>query len=114
MDGLTIEECKRISRFIESQLDKDSDDFYLEVSSPGLSNPFKVKKQYIKNIGKEIEIVLDDGEKITGKITEVNDDYIIAETTEIKKIANKKQEIKELHKIDFKNIKTSKNIISFK
>ncbi|MDR2011253.1 MAG: ribosome assembly cofactor RimP [Bacteroidales bacterium] len=114
MNGLTIEECKRISRFIESQLDRENEDFLLEVSSPGLTNPFKVKKQYIKNIGKEIEIVLTDGEKISGKLTDVNDSNIIVETTEIKKIENKKQEVKEQQKIDFTNIKTAKNIISFK
>ncbi|MDL2262515.1 ribosome assembly cofactor RimP [Bacteroidales bacterium OttesenSCG-928-I21] len=114
INGLTIAECKRISRFVESKLNEKDEIFSLEVSSPGLSNPFKVRQQYVKNIGKEIEVLLTDGEKLLGKLLSVNVEDIIIETTELKKIANKKQEVKEEHKIEFNNIKTSKNIISFK
>ena len=52
-EGVTIEECAKVSRIIESGLDREIEDFELEVSSPGLNSPFKVLPQYFKNIGKE-------------------------------------------------------------
>lgn len=114
LNGLAIEECKRISRYIESKLDGENEDFSLDVSSPGLTNPFKVQKQYIKNLKKDIEIVMIDGEKITGKLIEVEQEHITVEISEKKKINNKKQEVSEKIKVDFINIKTAKSIISFK
>lgn len=113
-NGITINDCKKISKYVEDKLNENVEDFSLEVSSPGLTNPFKVFKQYIKNIGKELEIVLVDGKKITGKLLEVNDDSIKIETKEIKKNNNKKMEIIEEENIYFDNIKFTKNIISFK
>jgi ribosome maturation factor RimP len=113
-NGLTIEECKRISRYIETQLDRENEDFSLEVSSPGLSNPFKVKQQYSKSLNKNVEVITTDGEKIIGQLIEVDDNYIILESSKIKKVNNKKQEIKEQHKLEYINIKVTKNLISFK
>ena len=113
-NGLTIEECKRISHYIESNIGEIEENFSLEVGSPGLSNPFKVKEQYVKNLNKKIEVITKDAEKIEGTLLEISEDYIIVETSEIKKIENKKQEIKEQQKIEFINIKTAKNIIFFK
>ena len=112
-EGLTIEECRRINHYIESGLNREEEDFSLEVSSPGLSNPFKVKEQYTKNLNKKIEIITTDGEKIEGFLIEISENFIVIENSVIKKINNKKQEVKEQHKLEFVNIKTAKNIISF-
>src|SRR5665213_3445944 len=60
-EGLAIDECVNMSRWIESQLDRDTEDFELEVSSPGLDQPFKVIRQYQKNIGKEVDVKFIDG-----------------------------------------------------
>lgn len=114
LEGLAVEECKRISRFIESQLDREEEDYALEVGSPGLSKSFKVLKQYEKYINREVETVTDDGEKVTGILKEANKDFIIIETSTTKKINNKKQLIVEESKIEFVNIKTTKSVISFK
>jgi len=65
LEGISIDECAEISRLVESNLDREVEDFELEISSPGLTQPFKVKQQYFKNIGKDIEIVLSTGEKIS-------------------------------------------------
>lgn len=113
-DGLAVEECKRISRFITAHFDRDIEDFSLEVSSPGLSKPFKVLKQYQKCINQEVETVLFDGEKFIGKLIEASDNYIIIETSIIKKVNNKKQTITEQTKIEYTNIKATKSVISFK
>ena len=113
LNGITIEACKRISRYIESQLDRDTEDFSLEVGSPGLSKPFKVDQQYLKALNTNIEVVTKDGEKICGKLSAFNDDNIVVTKIFNKKIANKKQEVQEEYIIDKTNIKSAKSEISF-
>ncbi len=114
-NGLTIEECKRISRLIESQFDRDEEDFSLEVSSPGLSKSFKVDEQYKKALNTEIEVLLTDGEKIRGILTNINDENNSIEILKIKKVKidNKKQNIEEKHIILKRDIKTTKSVIIF-
>ncbi len=113
LNGITIEACKRISRHIESQLDRDAEDFSLEVGSPGLSKPFRVDQQYLKAIGTNVEVVTKDGQKICGKLSAFNDEDIVVIKTFIKKIANKKQEVHEEYIIEKINIKSVKSEISF-
>ena len=59
-NGITIKQCVEISRAIEGSLDRDTEDFDLQVSSPGIDSAFKVKEQYIKSIGKNVEVLLKD------------------------------------------------------
>ena len=61
--GVSIQECVSVSRFIENQLDREAEDFELEVSSPGLDQPFKVLQQYQKYLGREVEIKFFEGKK---------------------------------------------------
>jgi len=112
-NGLTILECKRISRFVESQLDREIEDFSLELGSPGLSKSFIVDEQYKKALNTEVEVVLIDGEKLCGILTNFMDGSI--EITESKrvKIKNKKQDIEEKHIVLINNIKTTKSVITF-
>ncbi len=112
-NGLTIEECKRISRFIESQFDREIEDFSLEVGSPGLSKPFKVDEQYKKALNTEVDVVLTDGEKINGILTKFDSDHI--EVTESKKVKinNKKQIVEEKHVVSMNDIKTTKSVVTF-
>ncbi len=114
MNGISIDECKRISRGIEESLDRETEDFSLEVSSPGLTNPFRVKEQYLKNIGKQVEIVYVDGEKITATLKGITDNSISVETSTIKKVENKKVTETEQFEIERVNIKTVKSVIDFK
>jgi len=113
-DGLSIEECRRINHVIESNLDREKEDYSLEVGSPGLSNPFKVIGQYLKSINKEVEIVLEDGEKIIGTLLFADENEITVSRTFTKKIENKKQQITEESKIKIKEIKSTRSVISFK
>lgn len=112
-NGITIEACKRISRYIESQFDRDIEDFSLEVGSPGLSKPFRVDQQYLKALNTNVEVVTLDGEKICGKLSAFNENAIVITKTLKKKIDNKKQEIQEEYTIDKINIKSTKSEISF-
>jgi len=100
-EGISIEECVRISRFINEQLDRDVEDYSLEVSSPGISAPFKVKQQYEKNVGHTIEVRLGDGDRVEGKLAKVSDQSIL--------ILVKGKEME----IFFKDIDKAKTIISF-
>ena len=73
-DGVWIDDCVDLSRYIEAHLDREVEDFELEVGSAGIGKPFKVKQQYINNIGNEVEILLKDGKKLKGILKDVADD----------------------------------------
>ncbi|MBQ7967494.1 MAG: ribosome assembly cofactor RimP [Bacteroidaceae bacterium] len=65
-DGVWIEDCVLLSRHIEANLDRDVEDYELEVGSAGIGQPFKVLRQYINHIGKEVEVLAKDGKKYRG------------------------------------------------
>jgi len=115
-DGLTIDKCVAISRSIEQKLDRDSEDFELQVSSPGLSEPFKVKEQYLKNTGREVEVVKTDGEKLEGELLEANDEGFLLKTAKREKLEGhkKKQLIVKEHQFKYGEIKSAKVVVSFK
>ncbi|MBN1950362.1 MAG: ribosome assembly cofactor RimP [Bacteroidales bacterium] len=95
--GVTIDDCVAFSRAIEHNLDREEEDFELEVSSAGISEPFQIREQYLKNLGKDVEIQLTTGAKVSGKLVEVKEDGYIVE--QIKKVTvegkKKKQSISE-------------------
>jgi len=76
--GVPLEECVRISRHIEHQLDREEFDFSLEVTTPDITKPISNPRQYIKNIGRTLEIQLEN-EKIEGTLMEVMDHNIVIE-----------------------------------
>ncbi len=78
-ESIDIDSCVAITRQIEAVFDRDVEDYQLEVGSAGLTSPFKVKGQYVKNIGNELEILTCDGRKLTGRLVEVNDDDFTVE-----------------------------------
>lgn len=116
MNGLSIDNCVAISRHVEHSLDRDAEDFSLEVSSPGLDMPLKVFKQYQKNVGRDLIIVRTDETDLTGKLLEVNDDGIKLHTERKERLEGKKKKqlIVEEFEISFNDIKTAKVIIAFK
>ena len=65
-EGVWIEDCVELSRFIESKLDREKEDFELEVGSAGIGQPFKVLQQYINHIGMDVEVLKNDGLKLAG------------------------------------------------
>ena len=82
-DGITIEKCtsvnKALYKYIEESELFPGGNFSLEVSSPGVDEPLKLFRQYKKNIGRRIEVVMNDGTKAEGKLLKINDDEIIIE-----------------------------------
>lgn len=112
--GLSIDKCIEMSRHIEHQFDREVEDFSLEVSSPGLTQPFKVLRQYLKNLGKEVEIVTSKGDKLVGILKSADEKSFFAEVTSNVKIDGKKTV--EVKTIEFlpDDIKTVKPVITFK
>ncbi|MCD4682521.1 MAG: ribosome assembly cofactor RimP [Bacteroidales bacterium] len=107
-NGITIAECVKISRNIESYFDRDEEDFELRVSSPGLNKPFKLLRQYKKYIDREIEITTHDDKKITGILKSCSESNI-----EIEIITCKKEKIAVIMDIQLDEIKDAKPVISF-
>lgn len=112
--GITIDKCVDVSRYVEHKLDRETEDFALDVSSPGLEMPLKVHEQYLKNIGREL-IIEYSGNKITGKLLEVLADTIIVEEKrmEIPEGQKKKQLVVEQKTLVISEIKMAKVKISF-
>ena len=111
--GICIGECVQISRHIENSLDREAEDFSLEVSSPGLSVPFKVLRQYQKNIGREVEAVTKSGEKQKGILKSADSKGFELEIVAKEKVDRKKVEVTKLLTYSFDQIKTVKIVISF-
>lgn len=116
-DGLTIKQCVSVSRNVEHNLDRDEEDFELHVSSPGLTEGFKVKEQYIKYINRNIEILtVTSDKKMEGVLLEVGDENIILETSAREKVEGhkKKQLVVKKQILKYDEIKSAKAVISFK
>lgn len=112
-NGMSIDECIKISRHIESNLDREEEDYELEVSSPGLDKAFKVKEQYMKNVGRELKLKTQEKE-LKGKLIQVNEDDIVLEVLKKEKGKKKKDLESEQIEILFSDIKEAKVVISFK
>ncbi len=112
-NGITIEKCIRINRALYKQIEEGSlfpnGDFALEVSSPGVDEPLKLNRQYQKNIGRTVEVCLNDETKKQGKLRSVNDTDISIEETEGKG----KKTIMKITTILFIQIKHTKVLVTF-
>ncbi len=108
--AVTIDDCIRLSKRIESRLDRDTEDFELRVSSFGADKPLKMKRQYKKIVGRELKIILNEEAIITGKLESADDHHLIIKTKGEKKKGGEPEDIK----IEFNNIKESVVVLSFK
>ena len=88
-DGVWIEDCVELSRYIEEHLDRDKEDFELEVGSAGLGQPFKVLQQYLNYIGKEVEVLDADGKKTKGILKSVDGNEFTVTTPQKAKLEGK-------------------------
>jgi ribosome maturation factor RimP len=93
-EGVTVDECGALHRHIEGNLDREREDFELQVSSPGLDLPFLVFEQYVKNEGKKVEVIDEEGLKHTGILKNVTKGGFELET-EVK-IKGKSKEVKDI------------------
>jgi ribosome maturation factor RimP len=114
-NGLTLDKCRLISRYLESYIDEKKwlgEKYTIEVSSPGVSRPLTMHRQYLKNVGRNLEIVPFEGKKFEGKLLEVQDEKILMEA-KFRVEGKKRMELKNVE-IPFSNIKKAKVKVSFK
>lgn len=109
-EGVTIKDCVALSRAIEGQLDREKEDFSLEVSSHGATSPLILTRQYKKHIGRDFEIKLLDGNKLEGTLVDFNEKYLILSFTvrENKTIGKGKVDVIKQLNVDFDKIKESR------
>lgn len=115
-DGVWIEDCVDLSRFIEDNLNRDEEDYELEVGSAGLGQPFKVKQQYVNFVGKDVEVLDSDGKKWKGLLKSVDgDNFVVSVKEKVKKEGAKRPVIEDVdYTFNMNNVKYTKYLISFK
>ena len=115
-DGVWIEDCADLSRFLQEKLGEQLDDYELEVGSAGIGQPFKVAEQYKNHIGKEVEVLDKQGKKIQGLLKSVDGDTFVVTVKEKQKVDGKKRPVlvDVDHQYDMNNIKYTKYLLSFK
>lgn len=109
MEGVTIDDCVQVSRHVESSLDRETQDFELQVSSAGIDKPLRDRRQYVKNVGRELRVQLEDGAELKGELLEANEQLKLKVPPSKKKKLPAREEL-----IEWENIKEAKIIISFK
>ena len=115
-DGVYINDCVDLSKFIEDRLDRYVEDYELEVGSAGIGQPFKVEQQYINNIGKDVEVLDKEGKKFVGILKSVEGRDFVVTVNEKVQVEGKKRPVKMDvdHNFNMDNIKYTKYLISFK
>lgn len=114
-DGVWIEDCVELSRFIEERLNRDDEDYELEVGSAGLGQPFKVEQQYLNFIGKEVEVLGADGKKMKGVLKAVDGrDFTVSVQEKVKVEGKKRPEMQDIdHQYNMDEVKYCKYLIKF-
>ncbi|RXG29411.1 ribosome assembly cofactor RimP [Leeuwenhoekiella palythoae] len=113
--GVTVQDCINVSRKVEHNLDREEEDFSLEVMSAGATEPLINIRQYKKNEGRDLEVVLQDGSKITGNLIQVHDEGIVLFWKERvpKEVGKGKMTVEKEEVIAFEAIKQAKVKIKF-
>lgn len=117
-DGVWIEDCAALSRFLQERLGEELGEYELEVGSAGIGQPFKVVQQYINHIGKEVEVLAADGKKYQGILQSVADDGLsfVVVVKEKQKIEGKKRPVLvDVEKtFNTNEVKYTKYLLAFK
>jgi ribosome maturation factor RimP len=110
-EAVGIEDCVALSRYIESRIDREVEDYELEVGSSGISAPFKMPRQYIKNVGNEVEMQLKNGTKLAGTLQSADaQSVVIALPKQVKpEGAKRKITVYEDQTYTYDEIKYTKN-----
>mgnify|MGYP002522678486 CR=1 FL=1 len=115
-DGVWIEDCAELSRFLQEQLGDELGDYELEVGSAGIGQPFKVAQQYQNHVGDEVEVLTSDGKKLQGVLKSVEDRQFVLATKEKQIPEGKKRpvlvEVEKTFSMD--EVKSTKYVLNFK
>ncbi len=115
-DGVWIEDCVELSKYIEDRLDRDDEDYELEVGSAGLGQPFKVPQQYMNFVGQAVEVLDADGTKVKGILKSVDgNDFVVTVSEKVKVEGKKRPVMMDVdHTYQMDKVKYTKYLISFK
>lgn len=115
-DGVWIEDCAELSRFLQERLGEELDDYELEVGSAGIGQPFKVEQQYWNHVGDEVEVLTAEGKKLTGVLKSVADRNFVVTVKEKQTPEGKKRpvlvEVDKSFSMD--EVKSVKYLLTFK
>ncbi len=115
-EGVWIEDCVELSRHIESKLNREEEDYELEVGSAGIGQPFKVLQQYYNHIDCDVEVLLKDGRKLTGVLKDADEDkFVVAVQKKVKAEGAKRPKlVEEEDTFAYDDVKYTKYLITFK
>ncbi|WP_221659385.1 ribosome assembly cofactor RimP [Bacteroides salyersiae] len=115
-EGVWIEDCVELSRFIESKLNREEEDYELEVGSAGIGQPFKVLQQYYNHVGSDVEVLTKDGRKLTGVLKDADEEKFVVTVQKKVKVEGAKRPklMEEDETFRYDEIKYTKYLISFK
>ena len=115
-EGVWIEDCVELSRFIESKLNREEEDYELEVGSAGIGQPFKVLQQYYNHVGSDVEVLTKDGRNLTGVLKDADEEkFVVAVQKKVKVEGAKRPKLMEEDEtFRYDEIKYTKYLISFK
>lgn len=115
-EGVWIEDCVDLSRYIESRLNREEEDYELEVGSAGIGQPFKVLQQYLNHVGEEVEVLTKDGRKQEGVLKDADEQHFtLTIQKKVKEEGMKRPKmVNEDLEFSYDEIKYTKYLISFK
>jgi ribosome maturation factor RimP len=114
-EGVWIEDCVELSRYIESKLNREEEDYELEVGSAGIGQPFKVLQQYLNHIGKDVEVMTKEGRKLTGTLKEADEQHFtVSVPTKVKEEGAKRPKMVDVdNTFGYDDVKYTKYQIKF-
>ena len=115
-DGVWIEDCAELSRFLKERVGEELGDYELEVGSAGLGQPFKVEQQYVNHVGDQVEVVTADGKKVTGVLKSVDGRSFVVSTQEKQVPEGKKRPVKVDvdREYSMDDVKSTRYLLAFK
>lgn len=115
-DGVWIEDCAELSRFLQERVGDELGNYELEVGSAGLGQPFKVEQQYINHVGDQVEVLTVDGHKVVGELKRVDGRQFVVTTQEKQIPEGKKRPVKVDVDLDFNmdEVKSTRYLLAFK
>lgn len=114
-EGVWIEDCVLLSKYIESKFDRDEEDYELEVGSAGIGQPFKILQQYINHVGKEVEVLAVDGKKYRGILARADENAfaVIVKVKEKPEGAKRPVMVDKEYVWNYNEIKYTKYLLNF-
>ncbi len=112
-EGVDIDRCVELSRQIEAEFDRDREDYSLTVGSAGLTEPFRVRRQYEMHVGDDVEVLAGDGKKYRGTLDSVGDgEFTVLVTEKVREEGAKKPKMVQVpHTFSFADIKYTKYLL---